>query len=66
MVPALLDGGPLAVLASFPVHYVTGDKRGDVTADYWGHFADRLTTLMKTDKADTVDPTFVGILARRR
>ncbi len=55
------DGRPLAVLASFPVHYVTGDKRGDVTADYWGHFADRLAALMKTDKAG---PPFVGILAR--
>ncbi|MBC8872691.1 MAG: neutral/alkaline non-lysosomal ceramidase N-terminal domain-containing protein [Planctomycetes bacterium] len=55
------DGRPMAVLASFPVHYVTGDKRGDVTADYWGHFADRLATLMKTDKAG---PPFVGIMAR--
>ena len=55
------DGRPLAVLASFPVHYVTGDKRGDVTADYWGHFADRLATLMKADEAG---PPFVGILAR--
>jgi len=55
------DGRPLAVLASYPVHYVTGDKRGDVTADYWGHFADRLATLMKTDKGD---PPFVGIMAR--
>ncbi|NQT12349.1 MAG: neutral/alkaline non-lysosomal ceramidase N-terminal domain-containing protein [Planctomycetes bacterium] len=55
------DGRPLAVLASYPVHYVTGDKRGDVTADYWGHFADRLATLMKTDKAG---PPFVGIMAR--
>lgn len=55
------DGRPLAVLASYPVHYVTGDKRGDVTADYWGHFADRLATLMKTDNAD---PPFVGIMAR--
>jgi neutral/alkaline ceramidase-like enzyme len=56
------DGRPLAVLASYPVHYVTGDKRGDVTADYWGHFADRLATLMKTD--NKADPPFVGILAR--
>lgn len=55
------DGRPLAVLGSFPVHYVTGDKRGDVTADYWGHFSDRLGTLMKTDEAI---PPFVGILTR--
>jgi len=55
------DGQPLAVLASYSVHYVSGDKRGDVTADYWGHFADRLATLMETERAD---PPFVGILAR--
>ncbi len=55
------DGRPLAVLASYPVHYVTGDKRGDVTADYWGHFADRLAELMPAEKDD---PPFVGILAR--
>lgn len=55
------NGRPLAVLASFPVHYVTGDTRGDVTADYWGHFADRLSTLMTTDKTSR---PFVGILAR--
>ena len=55
------DGRPLAVLGSFPVHYVTGDKRGDVTADYWGHFSDRIGTLMKTDKGT---PPFVGILTR--
>jgi neutral ceramidase len=55
------DGRPMAVLASFPVHYVTGDKWGDVTADYWGHFADRMAALVKTDKSA---PPFVGIMTR--
>jgi hypothetical protein len=55
------DGRPLAVLASYSVRFVSGDKRGDVTADYWGHFAERLAALMESDKAD---PPFVGILAR--
>ena len=41
--------------------YVLGAKPGDVTADYHGHFADRLATLMQTDSAD---PPFVGIMAR--
>ena len=50
------DGRPLAVLASYPVRFVSGDKRGDVTADYWGHFADRIATLMGTE--------VVGIMAR--
>jgi neutral ceramidase len=54
------DGRPLGVLASYSIHYVTGDKRGDVTADYFGHFADRLATLMKADKSN---PPFVGMMA---
>ena len=54
-------GRPLAVLANYSIHYVSGAKPGDVTADYHGHFADRLATLMKTDNAD---PPFVGIMAR--
>jgi len=55
------DGRPLAVLANYSIHYVSGAKPGDVTADYHAHFADRLATLMKADNAD---PPFVGIMAR--
>ncbi|MBN2296809.1 MAG: hypothetical protein JXM70_30570 [Pirellulales bacterium] len=54
------DGRPMAVLASYSIHYVPGDTRGDVTADYFGHFADRLAVLMNGDKAD---PPFVGMMA---
>ena len=55
------DGRPLAVLASYSLRFVSGDKQGDVTADYWGRFAERLAVLMGRDKAD---PPVVGILAR--
>ncbi len=54
------DGRPMAVLASYSIHYVPGDKWGDVTADYFGHFAASLAKLMKGHKAD---PPFVGIMA---
>jgi branched-chain amino acid aminotransferase len=39
----------LAVLANYSIHYVAGAKPGDVSADYHGHFADRLATLMKAE-----------------
>jgi len=55
------DGRPLAVLANYSIHYVSGAKPGAVTADYHGHFAERLATLMKADNAD---PPFVGIMSR--
>ena len=55
------DGRPLAVLANYSIHYVSGAKPGDVTADYHGHFADQLATLMRADNADS---PFVGIMAR--
>ena len=54
------DGRPLAVMASYSIHYVSGDKRGDVTADYFGHFASQMATLVRAEKAD---PPFVAIMA---
>ncbi len=60
------DGRPMAVLASYSIHYVSGDKRGDVTADYFGHFADRLGEMMKADSVNGskgADPPFVGMMA---
>ncbi len=60
------DGRPMGVLASYSIHYVPGDKRGDVTADYFGHFANRLAVLMKGDKPQLPDktvPPFVGMMA---
>jgi len=31
-----LDGDPIAVLASYTLHYVGGEKSGDISADYYG------------------------------
>ena len=52
-------GRPIALLANYSLHYVGGVKRGDVSADYFGIFADRVQQLLKADRQD---PPFVGIM----
>ena len=53
-------GRPIALLANYSLHYVGGVKRGEVSADYFAVFANRLAELMKAEK---LDPPFVGILS---
>lgn len=55
-----LDGQPLALLANYSLHYVGGVKRGEVSADYFGCFSERIGSLLK---ADDVSPAFVGMLS---
>ena len=52
-------GRPIALLANYSLHYVGGVRRGDVSADYFGIFADRVQQLLKADRQD---PPFVGIM----
>ncbi len=52
-------GRPIALLANYSLHYVGGVKRGDVSADYFGIFADRIQQLLKADRQH---PPFVGIM----
>jgi neutral ceramidase len=54
------DGRPLAVLANFGIHYCGGFRSGEVSADYFGVFADRIRELLG---AGDVDPPFVGIMS---
>jgi hypothetical protein len=54
------DGRPLAVLANYSIHYVTGFTSGTVTADYYPHFARRIAELLEADGADS---GFVGIMS---
>lgn len=54
------DGKPLAALANFSVHYCGGYKRGIVSADYFGHFAQALEA--ESDSGDN-HPPFVGIMS---
>ncbi|MCS6850001.1 MAG: hypothetical protein NZ700_02390 [Gemmataceae bacterium] len=55
-------GQPLAVLASYALHYVGGIPGSDVSADYFGAVADMLTDRLGAPRRDPRQP-FVGILA---
>jgi hypothetical protein len=54
------DGHPLALLANYSLHYVGGVGPGDLSADYFGAFADRIQQLLGADRQD---PPFVGIMS---
>jgi neutral ceramidase len=54
------DGRPLAVLASYGLHYVGGIPAGTVSADYFGVFCDRMRELLGTEGQE---PPFVGLMA---
>ena len=46
------DGRPLALLASYGLHYVGGSRRGDISADYFGLFSERVRELMVSEHSD--------------
>lgn len=54
------DGSPRAFLANYSLHYV-GNTGGDLSADYFGAFAERIGQLLKAD--DSAKPAFVGIMS---
>jgi hypothetical protein len=54
------NGRPIALLADYSLHYVGGVPVGEISADYYGAFADRIAQLLS---ADHQSPEFVGIMA---
>jgi len=54
------DGRPMALLATYGIHYAGGVPRGHVSADYFGVFCRRISELLARD---TQGPKPVGILA---
>ncbi len=54
------DGRPIALLANYSLHYVGGVNSGEVSADYFAIFANRIGELLK---ADGNYPPFVGIMS---
>jgi hypothetical protein len=56
------DGQPLALYASYALHYVGGMPGGDVSADYFAAVADRLYELTGGPRRDFKQP-FVAMLA---
>ena len=55
-----LEGRPIALLANYSLHYVGTSRGTDISADYYGAFADRIQQLLG---ADRLDPPFVAMLA---
>jgi len=54
------DGKPVALLANYSLHYVGGVKSGDISADYYGMFNDRIQQLLGADRQD---PPFIAIMS---
>ena len=54
------NGCPIALLANYSLHYVGGVNKGDVSADYFGIFCNRIAELLG---ATSTQPSFVGILS---
>lgn len=54
------NGRPIALLANYSLHYVGGVPATDISADYFGVFADRIQELLK---ADRLQPPFVAMLS---
>jgi neutral ceramidase len=51
------DGTPLALLGNYGLHYVGGVPGGNISADYFGVFANKVADLLKAPKG------FVGIMS---
>ena len=55
-----IGGRPIALLANYSLHYVGGTAGPEISADYFGIFANRIKQLLD---ADHQDPPFVGIMS---
>ncbi|WP_162417834.1 hypothetical protein [Cyclobacterium roseum] len=55
-----IDGRPLALLANYSLHYVGGVPVGEISADYFGMFADKMQELLDADRQN---PAFVAMMS---
>lgn len=55
------DGAPIALLANYSLHYVGGTGPGEISADYYGMFANRIGELLGADRS-AQHPPFVGMM----
>jgi neutral ceramidase len=55
-----ISGRPIALLGNYSLHYVGGVPTGDISADYFAVFADRIQELLKADRQD---PPFVAMMS---
>ena len=54
------NGRPLVLLANYSLHYVGGIPADEISADYYGAFAERIKELLG---AEHQDPNLVGIMS---
>ena len=54
------DGRPIAVFTAYSLHYVGGVPKGDISADYYGVYCDRLERLLQGKEQD---PPMVALMA---
>lgn len=54
------DGTPLAILGNMSIHYCGGYRKGEISADYFGAYADYLAEQLSKK---TTHPPFVGMLS---
>ena len=54
------DGRPIAVFSAYSLHYVGGVGPGDISADYYGMYCQRLERLLHGDEQD---PPMVALMA---
>ncbi len=47
------DGRPIALLANYSLHYVGGTGAGEISADYYGMFANRMQQMLGANDQDT-------------
>jgi neutral ceramidase len=47
------EGRPIALLANYSLHYVGGTGAGEVSADYYGMFANRMQQMLGANEYDT-------------
>lgn len=55
------EGRPIALLANYSLHYVGGTGPGEISADYFGMFAERMKQLLQSDNNQY--PPFVAMLS---
>ncbi len=55
------EGRPIALLANYSLHYVGGTGPGEISADYFGMFAERMKQLLQSDNDQF--PPFVAMLS---
>jgi hypothetical protein len=54
------DGRPIALFANYSLHYVGGTGAGELSADYYGYFAERMKYLLN---AENEKPAFVAMMS---